>query len=856
MTAEMKVFSFQLDVMSIQTFELSGLLDECDLALLNVSISCFDLEQDNLFIGTTNGQVIQFSIATNSRKSAVFSTEHLATTKLPVSSRISNLFCSLSISAIICVCDEQLYCLQSNSLKIVSSLSGRAKSISCMSINQNPVNDDTIGVEFLIGTSRKMIQLFHLSLDYKLSLIKQVSVSEIPICIAVDSWVAIWASSGAYYITDMKSGTSSMLFPYQKGSIVEPFVKRIGVGEFILNGPNALGVFANSQGVSQKPPLTWSPTTFATAFSHPYVLALDDEFLTVHSVLDQIQKQSIPSPGWKHLENTNRKVVVGSSRDLLVALLLTQQQQIKGLLDEKRIDEALAVLDNYYQTNSAKNEEDFFAFKRKTEQKCAFFKLKNREFSEARRLFLSSDLQIETLIGMWPSCSKTSSRFKCKEINIDEICAQNASHFNQYADFYISMIMQYIRSDSVYSETLDACAEILINLYCQTDSVKLFELIDQNFFLPFNGDLVVALLKENKQWHSAALHLNKIFNEKVSLQIWMDLVDNKIEDPLFPGIHFLTDPISKFQTTRVVLDALHWLCEKGEDKLALPLAIERANLVDLDSSFHPSKMVTEFDQHSDFVLRFLEALYKKCDYNVNLILFKRFHRKVHEIKSEQFTEEISYRDRFRTFLRGSPCLNLQEALSYFDNCSCCEEETLILLRRLGLHGKALSLILKDNGVTEFESALDYCEKVQDESGEKLYESLLDRLNNKTLCLELIKRHGNKISPSKTLQYIPDDFKLKDASAHVTKALKCRANASSLLSLRQYATLQVAQDYKAKELEMIKNLGPICIDDNSTCCVCNGPFFESAFVRLPGFNNATSSEPQIVHVTCMTDSTTN
>lgn len=38
----------------------------------------------------------------------------------------------------------------------------------------------------------------------------------------------------------------------------------------------------------------WSENVIGAAICFPYVIALDDEFITVHSMLDQQQKQTLP----------------------------------------------------------------------------------------------------------------------------------------------------------------------------------------------------------------------------------------------------------------------------------------------------------------------------------------------------------------------------------------------------------------------------------------------------------------------------------------------------------------------------------------------------------------------------------
>ena len=54
------------------------------------------------------------------------------------------------------------------------------------------------------------------------------------------------------------------------------------------------GMFATVAGISQRAPVHWSENVIGAAVCFPYVIALDDEFITVHSMLDQQQKQTLP----------------------------------------------------------------------------------------------------------------------------------------------------------------------------------------------------------------------------------------------------------------------------------------------------------------------------------------------------------------------------------------------------------------------------------------------------------------------------------------------------------------------------------------------------------------------------------
>ena len=52
--------------------------------------------------------------------------------------------------------------------------------------------------------------------------------------------------------------------------------------EFLLGGPSALGMFVTSEGISQRPPLQWSDNLISISYLHPYIIAMNDEFITVH----------------------------------------------------------------------------------------------------------------------------------------------------------------------------------------------------------------------------------------------------------------------------------------------------------------------------------------------------------------------------------------------------------------------------------------------------------------------------------------------------------------------------------------------------------------------------------------------
>lgn len=52
-------------------------------------------------------------------------------------------------------------------------------------------------------------------------------------------------------------------------------------------------MFANAEGISQRAPVRWSESVIGAAVCFPYVVALDENFITIHSMLDQQLKQTL-----------------------------------------------------------------------------------------------------------------------------------------------------------------------------------------------------------------------------------------------------------------------------------------------------------------------------------------------------------------------------------------------------------------------------------------------------------------------------------------------------------------------------------------------------------------------------------
>ncbi|VDL19528.1 unnamed protein product [Hymenolepis diminuta] len=125
----------------------------------------------------------------------------------------------------------------------------------------------------------------------RMDLVNTINLSSIALDFCVDNFAVI-ASSKKYIGVDLKTKTSHEIFA-RTGSLDRPLIDSFSEDEFLLSGPGSLGIFVNSVGQSNRPPLTLSTNLLALFSRKQLVFAVDDEFLTIHSASLQKQVQTL-----------------------------------------------------------------------------------------------------------------------------------------------------------------------------------------------------------------------------------------------------------------------------------------------------------------------------------------------------------------------------------------------------------------------------------------------------------------------------------------------------------------------------------------------------------------------------------
>ncbi|KPP68136.1 transforming growth factor-beta receptor-associated protein 1-like, partial [Scleropages formosus] len=332
--------------MSVKAFELVPAVGRellmADKALIN--IECIEFCGKHLYVGTSDCFIYQFLLeeSASAKGKVTYSPQKLLHKYLGLKKPVSELRATSALERLIVLCDCTIMVVDMASLEPVTSSGTRIKGVLSFCVNENPVSGDPFCVEIgVILAKRRTVQIYMVYED-RVQMAKEVATPEQPCAVSLDGYFLCLALSTQYIILNYNTGASQDLFPYNSQE-KKPIVKRVGREEFLLAAPGGLGMFATAEGISQRAPVKWSENVIGAAVCFPYVVALDDGFVTVHSMLDQQLKQTLSFRDGHILQDFEGKVVLASTKAVYVLVPLPLEKQIQDLLAGHHVEEALTL---------------------------------------------------------------------------------------------------------------------------------------------------------------------------------------------------------------------------------------------------------------------------------------------------------------------------------------------------------------------------------------------------------------------------------------------------------------------------------------------------------------------------------
>ncbi|XP_075282079.1 transforming growth factor-beta receptor-associated protein 1 isoform X2 [Opisthocomus hoazin] len=784
--------------MSVKAFKLVSAVErEMLMGDKNyINIECIECCGKNLYIGTNDCFIYHFLL---DEKISTAGKITFAATKqlhkyLGLKKPVNELKAASALTRLLVLCDNTITLVNMMNLEPVPT-GARIKGAVTFALNENPVSGDPFCVEVcIISVKRRTIQMFMVFED-RVQIVKEVFTPEQPCAVAVDGYYLCLALTTQYIILNYNTGVSQDLFPYCSDE-KRPIVKRIGRQEFLLAGPGGLGMFATVDGISQHAPVHWSENVVGAALCFPYVVALDDEFITVHSMLDQQQKQTLPFKEGHILQDFEGKVIVATNKGVYILVPLPLEKQIQDLLASHRVEEAL-LLAKGARRNIPK--EKFQVMYKRILQQAGFIQFAQLQFLEAKELFRSGQLDVRELISLYPFLLPTSSSFIRSHpplheyADLNQLTQGDQEKMTKCKRFLMSYLNE-VRSTEVangYKEDIDTA---LLKLYAEANHESLLDLlVSENFCLLTDS---AAWLEKHKKYFALGLLYHYNGQDAAALQLWVKIVDGHIEDSTRSDLYeYIVDFLTFCSDQDLVWKYSEWVLQKNEEKEKY---------------------------HTHLAVLYLEEILQ-----------------LKSVTTDNCTETTELLVKLRSLLQKSDLYRINFILEKIQGTDL-HMENAILYGKLEEHEKALHILVHE--LKDFRAAEEYCvwnsENRDTQYRRRLFHMLLSVYLNPgasdcalvMAAVDLLNNHAAEFDTALVLQLVPDSWSVQLLSPFLAGAVRQSIHTKRMTQ----AALGLAQaENLIYKYEKVKQKGtPILLSDKNVCQVCQNPFCEPVFVRYP------------------------
>eukprot|EP00079_Xenopus_tropicalis_P013183 XP_002941202.1 PREDICTED: transforming growth factor-beta receptor-associated protein 1 [Xenopus tropicalis] len=855
--------------MSVQAFRLVC-ASEREQFPQGIHIECLECSGHDLYLGTSDCVIYhlllveqQLSEPTSlvqqtDQPCTSFTTTQQRQRQLGLKKPICELRAASALSRLLVLCDNTISILCSESLEPLPA--PKIRGVLTFTLNENPVSGDPFSVELcLISSKKRTVQIFSVGQE-RVQLIREVATPEQACVIAADGLYLCLALSSRYITLNYNTGHCQDLFPYPSDQ-KKPIVKWISRQEFLLAGPSGLGMFATVAGITQRAPVRWSDNVIGAAISFPYVLALDEEFITVHSMLDQQKKQTLPFKEGIILQDFEGRVIVASCNGVYVLIPLPLEKQIQDLLSSQRVEEALALAKGA-RRNIPK--EKFQVMYRRILQQAGFIQFAKLQFLEAKELFRSSQLDIRELISLYPLMLPSSSSFirthppLHEYADLNQLTRGDQEKVNKCKRFLMTYLSE-IRSTEVangYQEDVDTA---LLKLYAEANHESLLDLLVSENSCEVSDS--ASWLEKHKKYFALGLlyHYNK--QDAAALQIWVKIINGDLEDSTRPDLfEYVVDFLTFSRDQHLVWQYADWVLQKSE-QVGVRIFTKRSPEEYTQNGFCPDKIVSYLCKYHKALLLFLEHLVlekmlQKEKYHTHLaVLYVEEVQRLNAMDSPDIEQVEMQRGRLQNLLRQSDLYRVHLLIDKIKGTDL-HMERAILHGKLEEHGQALDILV--HHLKNFAAAENYC--VWNSEGrdtpyrQHLFQLLLSSYltfashDNSFLvaAVDLLNNHPAEFDAASVLRLLPENWSVQLLSPFLAGAMREHVHALRMSQITIGLAKAENVVYKQEKLNLREK--PIVLSDKKYCSVCRNPFQEPVFVRYPS--------GQIVHTHCATKSHVN
>ena len=847
--------------MSLKAFELVPVLDKLSVGndRLKGTIECIESWQGNIYIGTSDCHLFHYAVEQGTSPTGMKNFRHKLQRhkQLGLKKPIKQLLICAAVGQLLVLCEGSVFCLTTYGLEMKHGVNKEVlRGVTVMARNERPDVFRPSEVQVCVGLRKKCVQVLNV-LEDKIVVLKEVNVNDPPSTLSIDGRTICTTVGNQYFLINFTTSATQPLFTYEAHNTI-PLIKRIGKEEFLLNGPtDSMGMIVNAEGLSNKQPLTWSDGLKSVAYKYPYIIALGNNSVTVHSILDQQQKQAMTFQKGIVVGDFDDFIFVALERSVMAFVDVPLDKQIQMLIVEYRVEEALTLSLVANQLNEKKYGDNFM---RQVQAQAGFAHFSKACFKQASDLFIQSEMDPREVIALYPSLTLKRSTFTPSRPllhNIKDVSAVAKGSKTIYAEAiqFVSDFLTLSRSN--FPQAAVEIDTALVQLYAEVNNPKLISLVSaKNSCLVENA---ISCLTQYNHHHSLALFYCYHQQTKKAMELWKQLIHGDLDDPSFPGIDFVVTFLTHSNDYPLVWDSLPWLLEKDQSK-SVQVLTERSNSEN-DKSHFSSDTVTSFLTKYPIALQlYLEDLVhiKQIEQEkVHTHLALIYTNTVLRIMRDPLivVEELeAARTKLKALLEWSSLYRVSTILQRIGDLPL-HLEVAVLYGKIEQHDKALKILVYK--LKDYNEAEKYCEMISkgksDAFRQKVFHTLLEvylnpdeediRPEHLVLpAVKLLNSRPNEFDAVDVLQKLPEDWAVDMIGEFLMASVRNSFHSRRLLDISS-SLCRSNYLYTRASYISVQN-GAIPINEERTCDLCKKPFTESTSTRYP---NGT-----IVHVHCGKD----
>lgn len=834
-----------MNTSSSRVFDLIPVIDKLHYLDQGEKIETLHLSVGCLYVGTSHGSIVQFSISETSTDHGVTSlqAEYLGKTCISDKNNITFIHAAPNINRMLVMSDGTLHILNMSDLTILPmAASNKLKGLSAVCVNFNQVQENPFSVEICVA-KKKQCQIAVLSLtEEKMSVWRTRDSSESVTSVAMSGVFICAALASQYVVYNMENMTMTPLFPIDPSAASIPNILSINSDEFLIQAPGNLGMFVTSAGVAGRPPLQWSSTVTQVTYSPPYLICLESEMVSVYDVTDQVKKQGISFRGAKYAVVCDGHILMSSSSAVHVMSPIPWSQQAMSMIESGQLDEAVNLASNKLEDGDV------------IMQKVGFKHLKNGEFDKAEEYLLRGNTDVRELLCLYQGMLPSKCKFVRSEPplhDIPDMTLVNTQNDSMSPDQFL---VKYLQSLIVKHGS-----NLAFKDYVHTALVKILTTVNPsgvvNVINDENSDIdyeeLIEFFEEGEFHHFlASLHWR--FEQKdAAVETWCQLLDSKTKKSFdeFPGLRFFCAHLS-LCSNEVVLKYGESCLQK--DPLIGVEAFRKTNLdLTVDREYVENVLII-LEKYQSAKIEFLKFLIfernsQEENHHTQLaVAFITAHRDKNDHNQD-------YSTNLSKLILSSEHLNanfLLEKLSSTD----LNYQKAILHGKLGENEKALDILV--NSLHDYALAEKYCDdmsKAKSVIKSKLLLQLLtlylhprresDKENFTSLAVDLINSRACDMNGSRVIAMLPEHWNisiiLPALRTFSRSILHSKRMTSVKKNLQQSSNNQLLVHYIKEVRE------PIHVITKNFCPVCQKYFTEADCGKIARFPNGV-----IVHDRCV------